>query len=253
MCLILLAWRVHAHYPLVVAANRDEYHERRALPAGFWPDQGDILAGRDLDAGGSWLGITRSGRFAALTNFRDPDNRLPNPPSRGRLVADFLSGDTSPADYCQALDAIAAKYNGFNLLCADRDTLYYCSNRAVAPHALPPGVYGLSNHLLDSPWPKVVHGKTRLASALDALPDTTPLFDLLGDDRPAAEQDMPRSGLSSEWERLLSAAFIRSPGYGTRCSTVLCRGADQRVLFHERRFAPDGTSTGDSRFSLDLS
>ena len=247
MCLILLAWRVHPDYPLVVAANRDEFFARPTAPAGFWADAPEIFAGRDLEAGGTWLGATRRGRFAALTNYRDPARIRRGTPSRGELVAAFLQGEAAPADYVARLRPRAGDYNGFNLLVGDGRDMHYFSNVAeesghIGP--LAPNVYGLSNHLLDTPWPKVARGKSALTAALDALPEAEPLFELLRDDHQAADEELPRTGVSLEWERLLSAAFIRSPAYGTRSSTVVLRDTAGNTTFIEQTWDRDGGPAG---------
>lgn len=244
MCVIFLAWRADERYPLVVAANRDEFFARPTEPARFWTDRPHILAGRDLQAGGTWLGVTRRGRFAALTNFRDPASVKPGAPSRGELVSRFLSEDQSPHDFLNWMDGIGSTYNGFNLLFGDTRELCYYSNCGDAPRMLDPGIYGLSNHLLDTPWPKVAKGKSALANALAALPDTEPLFHLLLDDRLAEDEELPRTGVSIEWERLLSAAFVRSPDYGTRSSTVILRDMQGRFSFEERVFERGATESG---------
>lgn len=253
MCLILLAWQAHPEYPLIVAANRDEFFDRPTASAQFWPENPALLAGRDLLAGGTWLGITRSGRFAALTNYREIKDR-PSPPtalSRGRLVSDFLQGDGSSSAYLAALAAHADDYQAFNLICGSlADGLWYYSNRdqnggfsAARPaKALSPGIYGLSNNLLDTPWPKVAQGKSALARALATLPREAPLFELLRDDRTHADDQLPRTGISLEWERALSAAFIRAPHYGTRSSTVLLCDRRQIISFDEQSYRPDGAA-----------
>jgi uncharacterized protein with NRDE domain len=250
MCLILVAWQAHPDYPLVVAANRDEFFARRSASADFWGDAPKILAGRDLEAGGTWLGITRDGRFAALTNYRDPSRHRENAPSRGRLVADFLAGAMGIDAYLDGLDPAAC--NGFNLLLGDGQRLVAYGNVARQRHELAPGVYGLSNALLDTPWPKVGAGKTALAAALAALPDETALFRLLRDDRRHPDETLPATGVSLEWERLLSAAFIRSPDYGTRCSTVLKLGAGGTVSFDEQTWLPGGAAGERRRFRFAL-
>lgn len=242
MCLILLAWQVHPDYPLVVAANRDEFLSRRTAAADFWDDAPDVLAGRDLQAGGTWLGVTRDGRFAALTNYRDPARVKASAPSRGELVSRFLTGSLSPPEYLAELAAVAGAYNGFNLLFGDADSLWCFSNCGEGERRLDPGVYGLSNHLLDTPWPKVARGKSALGAALQALPDEAPLLALLRDDRIAPDEVLPRTGLSMEWERLLSAAFIRSPEYGTRSATVLLRDRTGMVRFVEQTFLKDAAA-----------
>lgn len=257
MCLILVAWQARPDYPLVVAANRDEFFARPAAATAWWPEAPDLFAGRDLEAGGTWLGLSRHGRFAALTNFRDPARVRPGTPSRGALVADFLQGRESTDDALARLAAEGPRYNGFNLLLSDGVTLGVFESEADsgrrAGRRLAPGLYALSNHLLDTPWPKVVRGKARLADWL-AGPgeDPEPLFDLLGDRALAAEADLPRTGVPLDWERRLSAAFIVSPEYGTRCSTVLILSRDGWARFHERTFGADGRPTGEvhERFRL---
>lgn len=250
MCLILVAWRAHPDYPLVVAANRDEFFKRRSASAEFWADPPNILAGRDLEAGGTWLGITRTGRFAALTNYRDPASHKSTAPSRGRLVADFLAGDTSIDAYLDSLSP--ADYNGFNLLLGDRDRLVAFSNITMERHELAPGIYGLSNALLDTPWPKVGAGKAALSAALAALPDEARLFQLLCNDSIHPDASLPATGVSLEWERLLSAAFIRGPAYGTRCSTVVKLGADRAASFDEQTWLPNGIAGERRRYRFFL-
>ena len=238
MCLILVAWRVHPDYPLVVAANRDEFFVRPTAPAAFWKDAPQVLAGRDLEAGGTWMGVTRTGRFAALTNFRDPAQNRSDAPSRGRLVADFLVGDETPQACLARIAPHASQCNGYNLLLGDGEALWWSSNMGGQPRPLEPGVYGISNHLLDTPWPKVGAGKTALAQALDSLPDDEALFALLQDDGIHPDEELPQTGIPLDWERLLSSAFVKSPGYGTRGSTVLSIGRDGRVAFDEQTWLP---------------
>lgn len=254
MCLILVAWQAHPKFPFVLAANRDEFFARRSASADFWADQPQLLAGRDLEAGGTWLGMTRSGRFAALTNFRDPGSHKPRAPSRGKLVADFLTGDMSIDAYLDTLNPAA--YNGFNLLlgtiAGESRRLVAFSNISNKRHLLAPGVYGLSNHLLDTPWPKVGAGKTALAAALNALPDENPLSGLLRDATIHPDQSLPATGVSLAWERLLSAAFIRSPDYGTRCSTVIKLDAQHTTSFDEQTWLPGGQAGTRQRFRFRL-
>ena len=256
MCLILLAWRCHPGYPLVVAANRDELFARPTAPASYWEQAPGLLAGRDLDAGGTWMGMTRRGRFAALTNFREPrqaPDHEANPPSRGGLVSDFLAGSARAEDYLAALAPAAKSYNGFNLLCGTVDQgLWHFSNRGGQPRLLEPGIYGLSNHLLDTPWPKVALGKSELARALDALPAEAPLFDLLRDDRVHEDDSLPRTGVSLEWERTLSAAFVRAPNYGTRSSTVLLQDREGLISFDELSYLPGARAACRNRFRFSL-
>lgn len=238
MCLILLAWRAHPEFPLVVAANRDEYHRRPTAAAAFWSDVPELLAGRDLEGGGTWLGITRQGRFAALTNFRDPGRHKPTAPSRGRLVTDFLTGDATIDAYLDTLPA--NEYNGFNLLLCDRQRMVAFSNVSGIRHELTPGIYGLSNAFLDTPWPKVGAGKMALEAALHSLPGETAFWTLLRDDTIHPDSTLPATGISLEWERLLSAAFIRGTDYGTRNSTLLKVGADGTACFTEQSWQPNG-------------
>ena len=248
MCLILLAWNSHPDYPLVVAANRDEFFERPTLPAQFWADQPDILAGRDLNAGGTWMGITRSGRFAAVTNYRDPGRQSAEAPSRGHLVSDFLAGAMSAPDYLAALQRKAAAYNGFNLICGTMALgLWHFSNRGGPAQALAPGIYGLSNHLLDTPWPKVARGKSDLARALALLPAESALFELLRDERIHADDRLPRTGVSLDWERILSAAFVRTQNYGTRSSTIVLFEEAGSIVFDEQSYLPGAEAAGRTR------
>jgi uncharacterized protein with NRDE domain len=220
VCLILVAWQVHPHYPLVVAANRDEFHRRPAEPAHWW-QQPEILAGRDLSAGGTWLGITRDSRFAALTNYRDPTRQKLAAPSRGSIVPATLATHVDVSTRLQQLAQDASLYNGFNLIFADREQLGVFESVRGTGRVLAPGVYGLSNHLLDSPWPKVVNAKAALGKALTRLPDEAPLFELLRDERQADDSQLPRTGVDMDWERMLSSAFIRASDYGTRCSSIV--------------------------------
>ena len=245
MCLIVLAWQVHPDYPLVVAANRDEFFARPAAPASFWADHPDVLAGRDLDAGGSWLGVTRHGRFAALTNYREGGRQDPDSPSRGALVADFLTGQSDPQDYLEALTRRGEQYNGFNLFVGDGQRLGYYSNRGADWRALEPGIYGLSNHLIDTPWPKLAAAKAAFAAALAQLPATAPFFELLADREIVADAHLPETGIAIEWERILSAVFVSSPDYGTRASTLLTIARSGRVMLSERSFGADAQPLGE--------
>jgi uncharacterized protein with NRDE domain len=240
MCLILFAHRAHPAYRLVVAANRDEWFQRPTASAAFWADAPEIFAGRDLEQRGTWLGVTTAGRFAAITNFRDPGTHCPDAPSRGRLVSDFLRSDATPVSYLEHLGPDAASYNGFSLLVGDGASLCYFSNREGEVRSLEPGIYGLSNSLLDVPWPKVRLGTARLAGQLDARIDSDTLLALLDDTRTAADDELPRTGVSEEWERKLSAVRIVAEGYGTRSSTALLIGAEGEVSIAERSFDERG-------------
>ena len=254
MCLILLAHEAHPSYRLVLAANRDEFYDRPTEAARFWEDAPRVLAGRDLLHGGTWLGVTRGGRVAALTNFRDPRSKTDGAPSRGFLVSDFLLKTQPAREYLEDLAARARLYNGFNLIAGDARGLFYYSNRSGAPAELKPGVYGLSNHLLDTPWPKVGRGAAALAEAVRRDPTLAPetLFDILADDARAADEFLPDTGVGLELERVLSPLFIRSPVYGTRCSTALLVGTDGRVTFAERTFDPGTGAWDDVRYDFEL-
>jgi len=240
MCLILLAWRAREDYPLVLAANRDEFYRRPSAPAQFWDDEPGVLGGRDLEKGGTWLAVSRSGRLAAVTNYRDGRGRRAAPRSRGELVASFVAGTDAPDRYVAGLAASAADYDGFNLLVGSLwDGIAYYSNRGGAPHQLQPGVHGLSNHLLNSPWPKVERGKAGLLDLLAApAGELVPaLFSLLEDQTPAPDDLLPDTGVGHAWERVLSTAFIRSADYGTRCTTVILADAAGQVRFIEHTHA----------------
>ncbi|MEX1032160.1 MAG: NRDE family protein [Cellvibrionaceae bacterium] len=241
MCLILFAHRAHAALPLVVAANRDECYQRPTREAGFWPEEPRLLAGRDLQAGGTWMGITRQGRFAAVTNFRDGESTGNASRSRGELTRDFLLGESKPLDYAHQVLEIAHEYAGFNLLVGDTDDLVYCENLGNTLRQIPPGVYGLSNHLLDSPWPKVVRGKNRLTTLLknwrsSGQADSRQLLNLLTDNSIADDLHLPDTGVGLALERCLSPIFIEADGYGTCSSTVIAVDREQQVKFHERSF-----------------
>lgn len=255
MCLILFAWQAHPDYPLLVAANRDEWRERPAAPAAWWDDASDILAGRDLEAGGTWLGVTRSGRFAAITNFRDPSDRKSTAPSRGQLVSDYLRGAASPRDYLERLAANAARYNGFNLLLADATSLCYFGSREGTIIDVEPGIHGLSNHLLDEPWPKVEKAKSALGAAFEAKMPENALqersFAFLSDTFHADDAALPDTGVGLEWERVLSPALIVGEKYGTRCSTVLLQ-AQQEIIFEERTRGASGEVTARNAYRFQL-
>ncbi len=253
MCLLILAYQCRSDYPLIIAANRDEFLDRPARPLDFWPDCRDILAGRDLQGGGTWMGLHRSGRLAAITNFREPDRFRPQAPSRGHLVRDFIGGAASPADYLAALRRDRHRYNGFNLVVGGRDALYYYGNRGAAPAPIAAGVHGLSNHLMDTPWPKVERAKAAMAAIVrrEDPPGTEALMTLLQDRHLPPDEALPATGVGLEWERLLSTAFIQSSAYGTRCSSVLMMASDGRTRFVERTFTP-GDQPRTRRFTLQI-
>lgn len=236
MCLVLLAWDKHPRHRLIVAANRDEFYARPTAPADWWADAPHVLAGRDLREGGTWMGVTRDGRFAAVTNVREPQSYRVGAPSRGHLVGNFLLSRAPSLGYAAGLMPIAPRFNGFNLLLFDGATLAWFSNRATGARTLPPGVYGLSNAQLDTPWTKVVLGKDDLRRAIDGPDDELEarLFTSLARRDPAPEAEMPSTGVGEERERALSSAFIATPDYGTRCSTVLLVSRDGQVSLTER-------------------
>ncbi len=237
MCLIVVGWRVHPDYPLVVAANRDEFLARPTALAARWPDEPQIIGGRDLEAGGTWLGLSDGGRFAAVTNVREP-GMAKGEHSRGDLTVGFLRSTASAIEFAGQIDG--RRYSGFNLLLGDGENLVYCSNRDGEPRLLAPGVYGLSNHLLDTPWPKLLKARQRFSEALPGLPDASPLFDLLADRSIEPDERLPNTGVSLDWERRLSAVFVASENYGTRASTVVLQQADGSARLHEQSFGPYG-------------
>lgn len=247
MCLILVAWQAHPGFPLVVAANRDEFHARPAREAEPWREDPRIVGGRDLEAGGTWLALGEGGRFAAVTNVREPG--VPKGArSRGELPRDYLLGTAPPEVFAASLDGSA--YSGFNLLLADAGSLWYLSNRDGGPRQLKPGIYGVSNHLLDTPWPKLAGAKERFALALAGLPALEGLFEILADREIVPDHRLPATGVSLAWERLLSAIFVVSEAYGTRASTVVTRDREGRLRLEERRFGPAGDPRGTSSFLL---
>ena len=261
MCLAIVALDAHPRYRVVIAANRDEFHARTAAPAHWWTS--GMLAGQDLVGGGAWFGVTRSGRWALVTNYREGIPRDPDAPSRGKLVTAALLDPSPPLLCAAAIARDGARFHGFSLLVGeiigqegseprpsppgDRSTAAYVSNRASGAIALPAGIHGLSNHLLETPWPKLVRSKARLADALDGQAlDTAAAFALLADREPADDATLPATGMSRERERMLSSAFIVSPDYGTRCSTVFTLARDGSANFVERSFDAAGSMTGES-------
>ncbi|HEY0543771.1 MAG TPA: NRDE family protein [Pyrinomonadaceae bacterium] len=245
MCIILFAYKTHPRYRLILAANRDEYYARPTERAAFWKVDGEILAGRDLERGGTWLGVTKGGRFAAVTNFRDPSALKKDAPSRGHLVSDFLRGHDAPSNYLSKIAAISASYNGFNLIAGDARQLCYHSNREAGVRELQPGVYGLSNHLLDTPWPKVEKGKRALSEIVreGAEVSRAELLQVLADDARADDSSLPQTGISLEYERALSPVFIQTPVYGTRSSTLLLIDSEESITFVERAFEHEGQAS----------
>ena len=253
MCLIYVAWRRHPRYRLVVAANRDEFHARPALPAHWWDDAPGVLAGRDLVARGTWLGVASGGRFAAITNYPGPSAHLVDAPSRGALVSGFLTADEAAPEYLGHIMQEGRRYHGFSLLAMDGDTLAFASNRSRGIARLEPGVYGLSNHLLDTPWPKVTHGKTELERHL-AGPEVrvSDLLALLAAGGSRIDE-APRADIESDPGRMQwrSSRFIVGGDYGTRTSTVVLLEADGAGVFVERSFDAGGATVGHVEFELD--
>ncbi|MGB6605491.1 MAG: NRDE family protein [Steroidobacteraceae bacterium] len=254
MCLLVLAWQAHPRYRLVVAANRDEYHERPAAPLAKWPEA-PLIAGRDLRAQGTWLGLDRGRRFAVVTNFRELQRPRAAAPSRGGLIPQYLTGTAGPAEFLKRLEPQAGGYAGFNLLLADGTTLAYGSNRATPfARALPPGVYGLSNELLDTPWPKLQRVRAGFEEWLGtSRAGAAQLFALLSDRRQAGNDAGGTGGLPREWQQVLSAPFVLHPVYGTRCSTVVLLEPDGAVYLAERRFDAAGEPSSETEFHLNAS
>jgi len=241
MCLILLGINSHPGYKLILAGNRDEFYDRPTVQAAFWDEAPYMLAGKDLLGGGTWFGITKGGRIAAISNYRDPKSVKKGAPSRGRLVSSFLLGNDSPASYLNGLTGEADQYNGFNLIIGRKDRLFWYSNRRNGIKELGPGIYGLSNHLLDTPWPKVIKGKSEFAELVSrpVLAGPDEFFNMLKDRTVASDKDLPDTGIGLYRERMLSPVFISSPDYGTRSSTLLFIDRDDRVTFIERTFDRD--------------
>ena len=257
MCLVLLAYRLSPDWPLLLAANRDEYYERPTAAASFWEEHPAVLGGRDLQKHGTWLGVTRAGRFAAVTNFRQGLAQKKNAPSRGTLVSGFLAGTQTPQDYLHCVQQHASQYDGFNLIAGNINEIYYCSNRGRKVEKLAPGLYGLSNHLLDTPWPKVERGKKQLVQLFSASQPASveALFAILADHYVPADSELPNTGIGLERERQLSAAFTASADYGTRSSTLLFIHSSNRVELIERSFKRAGVEGGTVRheFMIDPS
>lgn len=238
MCLIFFAHQKHPRYRLVLAANRDEFYHRSTSPAGPWEEFPSLIAGRDNQSGGTWLGITRSGRWSAVTNFRRRDESVFHQgKSRGLLVLDVLRNAQPVADLFPRLTDKAGDYRGFNLLVGDERSVWYYSNRNGPPQKLEPGCYGLSNHLLDTPWPKLVGGKKEFVNELGKNDlDVDHLFHLLTDTSRFPDEQLPDTGFGIEWERILSSRFIQSPDYGTRSSTILLIEYNGRAILLERTY-----------------
>lgn len=239
MCLLLFSYRSHPRYKLVLAGNRDEFYQRPTAPASFWEDAPHVLAGRDLEKGGTWMGITRSGRFAALTNYRSPEHNRPDAASRGFLVSDYLMGKEHPAAYLALVQKDKEQYNGFNLLVGDTNGLYYYSPLLDEVTEVTPGIHGVSNAVLDTPWPKVRKGVQGISAIMqqESIRERE-LFTILADAEQAGEDELPDTGVGVAWERLLSPLFIASEEYGTRAMTTLLIDNDNNIMFTERSLHP---------------
>lgn len=253
MCLIFLSVQDHPQYKLIVAANRDEFYQRKTAAATYWHDYPEILGGRDLQAHGTWLAMHKNGRIAMVTNYRDIRNLKPMAPSRGALVTNYLLETGSPEHYLERVASGSHAYNGFNLIAGTPEELWYHANNKQGVYKLSPGLHGLSNHLLDTPWPKVERGREKMKKVLaheNIASDE--LFEVLFDDAVAADDKLPDTGVGLEWERALSSMFIKTPGYGTRCSTVVLVDKNNNVRFSERVYdLQTFTHTqGDFTFSI---
>jgi uncharacterized protein with NRDE domain len=251
VCLVILAFDAHKDYPLLVAANRDEFHARPTRKADWWPDAPDIVGGRDLQAGGTWLGVHRGGRFATVTNYSGAAGKKAGMRSRGHLVTEFLQGMQSPVEYLESIRG--DDYAGFNLLVTDGTHLAYLSNRGGGLRELPPGVYGLSNATLDEPWEKVERSKNQLLQLLDAgRVSESQLLLLLGDRNKGPVDEVRTDHLPFATAHAITAPFIVTADYGTRCSTVVRADRNGRWNLQERRFDASGDNLGESRYSFNV-
>lgn len=237
MCLIVFANNVHPNYKLIFAANRDEFYNRPSEQADYWIEHPDLLAGKDLQAGGTWFGITKQGKFAAITNYRDLKNHRNDAPSRGKLTLDFLINDISPEEYYKKLKPTIQEYNGFNLLFGHVDELFYFSNKTESLQKIQAGIYGISNAILDTAWPKVEKSKRKLKNLIEQK-NITPseILNLLDDTSVAKDEELPDTGVGLELERMLSPVFIKSDKYGTRSSAVVTVDKYNNVRFVEKFF-----------------
>ncbi len=247
MCIILFAYKTHPKYKLILASNRDEFYKRPTEPLAQWVNNEDIIAGKDQQDGGTWMGVTKNGRFSALTNYRDLSRIKDKAPSRGFLVSNFLQERERPEKYLKKTRKKAHLYNDFNLLVGDKDDLYYFSNVNNEIIEIEPGIYGLSNHLLNTPWPKVQKGKQKLANLIkkDEI-DTNAILELLSDTSTPPDCELPDTGVDLEWERALSPIFIKTPNYGTRASSILLISHKNEITFTEKSFIQKRTNEFDS-------
>ncbi|MFC3095600.1 NRDE family protein [Alteromonas sediminis] len=254
MCILFIAVNQHRDYPLIIAANRDEFHQRATAFGHWWGTQPPILAGKDLVAGGTWMGITETGRLAALTNIRDPERQNDEAVSRGKLVTDCLKNNHTTTEFMHILKATRTKYNGYNLLFGEWHDLHVYNNHINELVSLDEGVHGLSNAALNSPWPKTTKGMQALSDYCQrhASLHSEALFDILRDDVKASDHELPRTGVPYHWEKLLSSTFIVTPEYGTRTSTVLMINQQGKVTWEERYFNAEGTKIHSDHFSFTL-
>ena len=250
MCLIVFSWQPKSHQPLLLLANRDEMHARPSAPLAQWSDQPSIYAGQDLEAGGTWLGVAEQGRFAALTNIRDMSLPL-GAQSRGALVSDYLASQQTPQAYLQQVATQVRQYSGFNLLIGDLHSIWYLSSTQPRPIRLNPGVYGLCNGSLDTPWPKLVRARSLFSERLKASDQS--LFELMQDEQRAADDQLPDTGVGLPMERMLSSLFIRGETYGTRATSLLRRFADGSMSLAERSYTVNGHYLGQIQVELPVS
>jgi uncharacterized protein with NRDE domain len=245
MCLILFALQQHEDYPLVVIANRDEYYARPTQAAQWWPDMPDIFAGRDLEAQGTWMGVNKNGRFAAVTNVREPGNVSPARLSRGNLTRDYLASNDPAETFLESVESTAGDYAGFNLIVGDSSGLFFYSNRHPGIRCILPGIYGVSNGLFDEAWPKLVSGKQALAASLKTSLENNVLMQILTDNNTAEDEHLPETGVPLNIERMLSSRFIRSNDYGTRACGIVKFTSQKQIIFVEHNYNHSGI-TDDS-------
>jgi len=253
MCLIVFAKDIHKDYPLIVAANRDEFYKRKSMKAAFWEDAPGVLAGRDMQAGGTWMGVHENGKFSAITNYRDPYNEKANAPTRGVLPLNYLKGELGPLGYLKKLQQGKGKeYNGFNLLTANQHGMFHYCNVNNKISRIDEGIHALSNAFLDTPWPKVKLAKEKLKDVIESSFDVTSLLDMMYDVRKASNNELPKTGVTLKLERELSPMFIKTPEYGTSSSSVVLIGKDQRVIFAERIYNPVTGICKEQKIEFDI-
>lgn len=253
MCLITFAWNHHPHYKLILVANRDEFFDRPTAPLGYWHDQPEVLGGRDLKEGGTWMGMHRAGRLTAITNYRDIANIKPQAPSRGYLTKDFLTGNQSSADFFRSVEGRLDQFNGFNLLTLEGDNLHYFNNVEKQLMNVEPGVYGLSNALLDTPWPKVEKAKRYFETSLRRdHPRPEEMFEWMSDSEMAPDDALPSTGVSTDLERKLSAMCILTENYGTCCTTVITISRKNEVTYAEKTYARGNRKAGEVLVTFQL-